>query len=137
MFHERQSLLNETKWEWINDDRIVIYSWTRVKEFGTEMFSSLDKSLNHMHSKSKPEAVFIFLLLKKEQIKRRNGFLWREWIRPACYMPCQHTYTALQRQSVKIFPVEIFCSLPVFVVLFCIIHYSSLNVTRTLAHISS
>lgn len=101
----------------------------RIKEFGSEKFLSLDRSLNHMHSKPKLEAVFIFPLLKKIKSKERNGFLWRECIRPACYMPCQHTYTALQRQSVKIFPVEICCSLPVCR-LCCVVLCNSLQFTE-------
>jgi len=103
--------------------------YARIKEFGSEKFPSLDRTLNHMHSKPKLEAVFIFPLLKKIKSKERNGFLWRECIRPACYMPCEHTYTALQRQSVKIFLVEICCSLPVYR-LCCVVPCNSLQFTE-------
>lgn len=42
-----------------------------VKEFGTEKFPFLDRSLNHIYSKSKQEAVFIFFFLKRSN--QKNG----------------------------------------------------------------
>ncbi len=111
------------KWTIPLNMKTSLWSTLRIKKF-----PSLDKSLNHMHSKPKLEAVLIFTLLKKIKSKERNVSCRESASGQRVTCPAS-TLTMLYKGNLKIFSVEICCSLPVCR-LCCVVLCNSLQFTE-------
>lgn len=103
-----------------------------------KVFLFFVRSLNHIYSKSKQEFLFFFFLKRSNQ---KNGTVsCGGSVSGQCVTCPASTLTLLNKgnlwRSFQLKYAAVWLS-AVFVVLCCIIHYSSLNVTITLAHISS